>query len=47
MIGEGYGLLRHFQQHFSYIQIVVVSLTSGGNRRKPRTCRKSLTNFIT
>ena len=39
---------RHFQQYFSYI--VAVSFIAGGNRktrRKPPTCRKSLTNFIT
>jgi hypothetical protein len=39
---------RPFQQYFSYI--VAVSFTGGGNRsiwRKPPTCRKSLTNFIT
>jgi hypothetical protein len=38
----------HFQQNFSYI--AVVSLIGGGNRRtrrKPPTCRKSPTNFIT
>ena len=38
----------HFQPYFSYI--VVVSFISGGNRstqRKPQTCFKSLTNFIT
>jgi hypothetical protein len=38
----------HFQQYFSYI--IAVSFISGGNqstRRKPQTCRKSLTNFIT
>jgi hypothetical protein len=34
-----------FQQYFSYI--VAVSFIGGGNRRKPPTCRKSLTNFIT
>ena len=42
------GVLRHFQQYFSYI--VVVSFIGGGNRsirRKPPTCRKSLTNLIT
>jgi hypothetical protein len=42
-----YGVLRHFQQYFSYI--VAVSFIGGGNRRttrKPLTCRKSLTNFI-
>ena len=27
--------------------IVVVSFSGGENRRKPLTCRKSLTNFIT
>jgi hypothetical protein len=35
-----------FQQYFSYI--VAVNLIFGGNRstrRKPPTCRKSLTNF--
>ena len=37
----------HFQQFFSYMYIEVVSLIGGGNRRKPATCRKSLTNFIT
>jgi hypothetical protein len=34
----------------SYLYIVVVSFTGEGNRstqRKPPTCRKSLTNFIT
>ena len=43
-----YGVLRHFQQYFSCI--VVVSFIGGGNQstwRKPPTCRKSLTNFIT
>jgi hypothetical protein len=35
----------HFQQYFSYI--VAVSFIDGGNWRKPPTCRKSLTNFIT
>ena len=36
------------QQYFSYI--VAVSFIGGGNQstqRKPQTCRKSLTNFIT
>jgi hypothetical protein len=40
--------LSHFQQYFTYI--VVVSFIGGGNRRirrKPPTCRESLTNFIT
>jgi hypothetical protein len=39
---------RHFQQYFSYI--VAVSLFGGRIwciRKKPPTCRKSLTNFIT
>jgi hypothetical protein len=38
--GLVYGAERHFQQYFSYI--------GGGNwstRRKPPTCRKSLTNL--
>jgi hypothetical protein len=42
------GVYRHFQQYFSYI--VAVSFIGGGNRRarrKPLTCRKLLTNFIT
>ena len=42
------GALRHFQQYFRYI--VAVSFIGGGNRstrRKPTTCRKSLTTFIT
>ena len=40
-------IIPHFQQYFSYI--VAVSFIDGGNRstrRKPLTCRKSLTNFI-
>jgi hypothetical protein len=40
--------LTHFQQYFSYV--VEVSFIDGRNRRtrrKPLTCRKSLTNFIT
>jgi hypothetical protein len=43
-----YVVYCHFQQYFSYI--VAVSFIGGGNRstlRKPLTCRKSLTNFIT
>jgi hypothetical protein len=47
-MGYGYGVKRPFQQYFSYI--VVVSFIGGGNRstrRKPQTCRKSLTNSIT
>ena len=39
------GYYRHFQQYYSYI--VAVSCIGGGNRRKPPTCRKSMTNFIT
>jgi DeoR/GlpR family transcriptional regulator of sugar metabolism len=42
------GVYRQFQQYFSYI--VAVSFIGGGNRmtrRKPPTCRKSLTNIIT
>ena len=38
---------RHLQPYFSYI--VAVTFIDGGNRsirRKPPTCRKSLTNFI-
>jgi hypothetical protein len=40
------GAQRHFQQYFSYI--VAVSFIGGGNqstRRKPPTCRKSMTNL--
>jgi hypothetical protein len=43
-----YGVQCHFQQYLRYI--VAVSLIDGGNwspQRKPRTCGKSLTNFIT
>jgi hypothetical protein len=46
--GLVYGVYHHFQQYFSYT--VTVSFIGGGNwstRRKPPTCRKSLTNFIT
>jgi hypothetical protein len=42
------GILRHFQQYFSYI--VAVSLSGRRNRstrRKPPSCHKSLTHFIT
>ena len=42
------GVERHFQQYFSYI--VAVNFIGGGNqstRKKPPTCRKSLTNLIT
>ena len=49
LFGWLYGALkRHFQQYFSYI--VAVNFIGGGNRntqKKPPTCRKSLTNFIT
>jgi hypothetical protein len=40
-----YGFQRHFQQYFSYI--VAVSFIGEGNLRKPLSCRKLLTNFIT
>ena len=43
-----YGVLCHFQQYFSVI--LAVSFIGGGKwstRRKPSTCRKSLTNGIT
>jgi hypothetical protein len=40
--GWGYGVYHHFKQYFNYISFI-----GGGNRRKPPTCRKSLTNFIT
>jgi hypothetical protein len=39
-------VLRHLQQYFSYI--VAISFIGGGNRstrRKPLTCRKSLTTL--
>jgi hypothetical protein len=39
------GVEGHFQQYFSYI--VAVSFIGGGTRRKPLTCCKLLTNFIT
>ena len=42
------GVECHFQQYLSYI--VAVSFIGGGKWstwRKPLTCRKSLTNFIT
>ena len=41
----GCDVYHHFQQYSSYI--MAVSFIGGGNRRKPATCRKSLTNFIT
>ena len=40
LLDIGYGVLRHFQQYFSFI--------GEGNHsilRKPQTCRKSLTNL--
>jgi hypothetical protein len=43
-----YGVYRHFQKYFSYIE--EVSFVGGGNRsalRKPPTSRKSVANFIT
>jgi hypothetical protein len=46
--GFVYGVECHFQQYFSYI--VAISFIGGGNwstEKKPQTCRKSLTNFIT
>jgi len=50
--GYGYGVKRHFQQFF--IDIVVVSFCflwrkfeDPDSRRKPQTCRNSLTNFTT
>ena len=46
--GNGYSIWRPFQQYFSYL--VVVCYIGEGNRRtrrKPPTCRKPLTTFIT
>ena len=46
--GLVYSVYCHFQQYFSYI--MAVSFIDGGNLttwRKPPTCCKSLTNFIT
>jgi len=40
-----YDVSRHFQQYFCYI--VAVSFIGGENQRKPLTCRKSVSNFIT
>ena len=43
-----FNYICHFQEYVS--DIVAVSFIAGGNRstrRKPQTCRKSLTNFIT
>jgi hypothetical protein len=42
-------LLNAIFNNISVIYIVAVSFIGGGNqstRRKPQTCRKSLTNFI-
>ena len=44
----GCGVECHFQQYFSYV--VAVSFIGEGNQstwRKPQTCHKLLTNFIT
>jgi hypothetical protein len=46
-VSKGYGVKRHFQQYFSYIVVVGYSGRHRGTRRKPLTCRKSLTNLIT
>jgi hypothetical protein len=43
--GEGLWCLTSFSTIFSYI--VVVSFIGGGNRRKPLTFNKSLTNLLT
>jgi hypothetical protein len=48
VVGLVYCVYHHIQQYVSYI--VAVSFIGEGNqstRRKPLTCRKSLTNFIT
>jgi hypothetical protein len=48
MHSHDYGVERHFQQYVSYF--VAVNFICGGNRstrRKPPTCPKSQTNFIT
>jgi hypothetical protein len=36
------GLYRHFEQYFNYIMA-----TPEDPKKKPQTCHKSLTNFIT
>ena len=41
--GGWYAVKRYFQQYFSYMYIVAISFIG----RKPLTCRKSLTYFIT
>jgi hypothetical protein len=46
----GLWCLKPLQQYFSFCYIVAVSFIGGGKQntqRKPPTCRKSLTNFIT
>ena len=46
----GFPMLNATFNNISVRCIVVVSFIGGGNqrtRRKPQTCRKSLTNFIT
>ena len=40
LLDIGYGVLRHFQQYFSFIGEGDHSIL-----RKPQTCRKSLTNL--
>jgi hypothetical protein len=48
MHSHDYGVERYFQQYVSYF--VAVNFICGGNRstrRKPPTCPKSQTNFIT
>ena len=51
--GEGVGLglydvYRHFQQYFSYIMVVsFICVDNRKTRKKPPTCRNSLTNVIT
>jgi hypothetical protein len=42
------GVERHFQQYFSYIvEVSFIDEWKRRTRRKPLTCRKSLTSFIT
>ena len=43
-----HGRLRNFQQYFSYnVEVSVIFGDNSCTRRKPQTCRKSLTNGIT
>ena len=45
---EGYGVYHQCQQYFTYI--VAVSFIDGvewSTKRKPPTCHKSVTNFVT